>query len=119
MRGPGALRPATRLSRLELWLATVLARRRECENRSVAAVASVVRPRLATRAAPVLAAAYTIALALTIDRSVQEAFGYSASPRALDLAAGLALLAAGVIVCLDATSPLLGALAMLAGAAWF
>jgi len=119
MRGLAASRPATRLSRLDLWLATVLAPQRECENRSVAAVASVVRPRLALRAAPILAAAYAIALALTINRSVQEAFGYSDSPRALDLAAGLALLAAGATVCLDATSPVLGVLTMLAGAAWF
>ena len=84
----------------------------------MAAVASVVRPRLAVRAAPFLAIAYGVCLLLAT-RSVTGAFGYAGTPHAFDLVAGLALLGAGVIVCIDGNSPLLGVLAILSGAAWF
>ena len=88
----------------------------------MAAAASALRPRLASQAAPFFAVAYAIAAVVAIDGSIHARTTYagvSPSAHAADLAAGLGLLGAGLVAWFDATARRLGALAILAAAAWF
>ena len=90
----------------------------------MAAAASVSRPlRLVGVAVALLATAYAIAAAVAVPRSavipVTTYAGASVAAHTADLAAGLALIAAGLLAWVEPRTKRLGLLAILAGVAWF
>jgi signal transduction histidine kinase len=86
------------------------------------AEARTVGRRIVNAALPALVVAYAIAAIVAVPRQsspVTTYAGASAAAYAVDLAAGLALLAAGLAAWLAGQSRRIGALAILAGVAWF
>lgn len=94
----------------------------------MAAAASALRPRLTRQAAPLLLASLALAYAVVAIVAINElsraeqATTYAAVSRfahAADLGAGLALLAAGIVACVNEGERRLGPLAILLGGLWF
>jgi signal transduction histidine kinase len=93
----------------------------------MAAAGSAARPRLAGVAVLVFTLAYAIAAILAVPRSAEPLTSYagatyagaSTAAHAADLAAGLGLLAAGLLAWVEPRTRRLGVLALLAGVAWF
>ena len=94
----------------------------------MAAAASALRPRLARQAAPLLPAALAVACAVATTVAISHTLSsgltttyasVSKFARAVDLGAGLALLAAGIVAWLSEGSRRIGALAILLGVLWF
>jgi signal transduction histidine kinase len=88
----------------------------------VAAAASALRPRLASQARPLVAVGSAIVAAVAVHRSIHAGTTYAGvswAAHAADLAAGVALLGAGLVAWFEAASRRLGGLALLAAALWF
>ena len=88
----------------------------------MAAAGSAARLRFAGIAVLVLTLAYAIAAIVAVPRSAEPLTTYahaSTAAHAADLAAGLGLLAAGLLAWVGPRTTRLGVLALLAGIAWF
>ncbi len=88
----------------------------------MAAAASALRLRLASQAVPLVAVGSAITAAVAVHRSIHAGTTYagvSPAAHAADLAAGVALLGAGLVAWFAANARRLGGLALLAAALWF
>ena len=105
-----------------LWLPTLSVPGRACQNRPVEAVVAGARPRLPGLALALLGAACAALAFASLSGSGGGALTTDAAASgiaaAADLAAGLALVAAGMLAWSEPPARRLGALSVLAGCAW-